>query len=63
MLANTEIREEIKRSYLKYWEVADRLNISAVTFTVWLRHELPKEKKQLVLNAIRDLKNESVRNC
>lgn len=54
-LNNIEIRGEIERRRLHYYEVADALGINAVTFSYWLRTELTEERKQKVLKAIESL--------
>ena len=55
-MQNIEVRNAIKNSGLKYWQVADALNVSDSTFTKWLRKELDPEKKVAVLKAIDTLK-------
>lgn len=57
-MQNIEVRNAIKNSGLKYWQVADALNVSDSTFTKWLRKELDPEKKVAVLKAIDTLKEE-----
>lgn len=52
---NLEIRESIKQNGVKYWQLADALGISAPTLTIWLRHELPPEKKQRIMEAIEEV--------
>lgn len=52
---NKEIREAIKNSSLNKYEIAYEIGIADTTFSVWLRKELPDDKKQLVLNAIKKL--------
>ncbi len=37
---------------MKLWEIADYIGIAQSTLTVWLRHELSEEKKQLMLDAV-----------
>lgn len=54
---NTDIRQAITDSGLKYWQVADALNVADSTFTKWLRKELDPEKKAAVMEAIEKLKN------
>lgn len=49
---NIEIRQEIERRRLKYYEVADAIGINRCTFSVMLRKELPEDKKHEVLDAI-----------
>ncbi len=52
---NKEIREAIANSALNKYEIAYEIGIADTTFSVWLRKELPDDKKQLVLNAIKKL--------
>ena len=47
---NKEIREAIAKSSLNKYEIAYEIGIADTTFSVWLRKELPDDKKQLVLN-------------
>ena len=58
MMNNKEIRNAISSSGLKYWQVADALNIADTTFTKWLRKELDPDKKAAVMKAIDKLKTE-----
>lgn len=51
-MANKTIRERIKKAGVKYWEVADVLQISCYTFSVRLRHELNTEEKAKIFTAI-----------
>ena len=46
---------KIKENRLHHYEVAEKLGISEYTFCVWLRKELPTEKKNAVLSAINEL--------
>ena len=55
---NIEIRQAIVASGLKYWQVAEALNVSDSTFTKWLRRELDPAKKAAVMEAITRLKAE-----
>jgi len=52
--ANQEIREAIKKKRLRHYEVADVLGVSKETLCIWLRKELPKEKKEKILKAINE---------
>ena len=54
-LNNIEIREEIERRRLNYYEVAAALGINSVTLSVWLRTELTDERKEKVMKAIESL--------
>jgi len=55
-MKNQEIRAAIKNAGLKYYEVAAHIGVADTTFTKWLRFELPKERKKLVLDAIKELR-------
>ena len=57
-MRNAEIRKAIHDAGLRYWQVADALNIADTTFTKWLRKELDSEKKSVVMDAINKLINE-----
>ena len=50
---NEEIRETLKATRLKQWEIAAELNVSESTLIRWLRRELSQEKKAAILDAIR----------
>lgn len=54
--ANQDIRQA--KGIVPWWMVADKLGISVATIYIWLRHEMPKEKKDRVLAAIDECKNE-----
>ena len=55
-MKNLDIREDAKRSNVKLWQIADKLNISDNWFSRLLRHELPDEKKEEIRSAIKELK-------
>lgn len=57
-MKNETIRRRISDSGLKYWEVADAVGIADTTFTKWLRHELPADKKREIMEVIDRLKSE-----
>lgn len=52
MMNNIEIREAIKESGLKHWQIADMIGIADTTFCRMLRRELPEDKKQEILTAM-----------
>ncbi len=52
---NLDIRLKLKENRLHHYEVAEKLGVSEYTFCVWLRKELPTEKKNAVLSAINEL--------
>lgn len=53
---NIEIRQEIERKRLKYYEVAKVIGITPVTLSVWLQEELTPERKKRVCQAIDSIK-------
>lgn len=52
MQANQDIRAAMNDNGVKFWECAELVGISAGTFSVWMRRELPAEKKAKIFNAI-----------
>ena len=54
-MKNKDIRALILEKELNHYEVAEKLGITAFTFSVWLREELNEEKKKKTLKAIKDL--------
>lgn len=56
---NADIREAIKASGIKKYEIAHELGISDGWFSKLLRFELPTEKKNEIFNAIEQLKAEN----
>lgn len=52
---NLDIRLKLKENRLHHYEVAEKLGVSEYTFCVWLRKELPTERKNAVLSAIDEL--------
>lgn len=55
---NLEIKQAIKNSGLKQYEIAKLLNISEFTFVRHLRYELPQEEKEKILKVIKENKKE-----
>ena len=53
---NIEIREQINKKRLKYFEVAEVVGIDECTLSKWMRKELDGERRKRVLDAIRKLK-------
>lgn len=49
---NQKVREAIKTSGLKYWQVADLLEISPSWLSVKLRHELTDKEAQKIIRTI-----------
>lgn len=59
MMNNIELREFIKKSDLKHWQVAEIIGVADTTFCRMLRRELPESKKQEILTAIRTVQENS----
>ncbi len=55
--ANAEIRQVIKKSGLKQWQVAQSLGIREDTFSRMLRLELSADMKQKILDTLVTLKH------
>ena len=53
---NQDIREKILKSHLKYWQIAEQLNINDGNFSRMLRKELPKEAKEKINNTIETIR-------
>lgn len=53
---NQDIREKILKSHLKYWQIAEQLNINDDNFSRMLRKELPKEAKEKINNIIETIR-------
>lgn len=51
---NQKIREAMKKSGLRYWQLADLIEISTGTLSVWMRHEMPEEKQERILQLIKE---------
>ncbi len=55
---NEDIRTAMYLARVKQWEVAEQLGVSEVTVCRWLRTELPDDKKELILKAIKQIEVE-----
>ena len=56
---NMEIRETIRRSRIKQYEIANKIGVNKSTLNVWLHvKELPPERKEQILQAIEEIKAE-----
>lgn len=55
-MANSEIREAIRKKRLRHYEIAQVLGVNESTLSRWLRNELPEDKKREVINAIEQVK-------
>ena len=53
--ANTIIREELKASGVRHWELAHELGISEQTLVRWLRFELSENRQLDMLEKIEEI--------
>ena len=58
-MANTRIKVAIMESGLKQWQVADLVGIRDDAFSRKLRHELPIEEQDRIVDLIRNHVNRS----
>ena len=56
---NTEIKQAIKKSRFKQYEIANKIGFSETYFCKKLRYELSTEEKERILHAIEILKKEN----
>lgn len=54
-MQNIFVREKIKASGLKQWEVAYALGINESTLTRWLRVELPEKETERICSVVDEL--------
>lgn len=59
---NIEIREAIKESGFKHWQIADMIGVADTTFCRMLRRELPEGKKQEILTVIQSAEKDIAMN-
>lgn len=55
-MKNLDIREALKNANMRQWVLADELGIDETTLSRWLRHELPKDKKDRIMKIIESYK-------
>lgn len=51
---NETIRQKLRIANMPLWALADALGVSEPTITRWMRHELSKERRQQVMDAIKE---------
>jgi hypothetical protein len=57
-MKNIDIRQAIEKADIKYWQVAEKLNLNDGNFSRKLRREFPPEEKDKIFKIIEELKNE-----
>ena len=55
---NQDVRKAARIADVPLWKIADAIGVSEPTITRWLRHELPADKKQRILEAIESIEKE-----
>lgn len=55
ILKNKDIRQEVKKSNIKLWQIADRLGIADTNFSKMLRKELSEKQKEKIRYIIKKL--------
>lgn len=58
-MANKEVKEALKKSKVRQWQVAEVLEMNEFVFSRKMRHELPEEEKNLILETIKKLQKET----
>lgn len=54
-MRNQDIREALRKSGVKYWELAEKLGICQSWLSVRLRKELTSDEKMKCFNAIQEI--------
>lgn len=54
-MKNQEIRTAAKEKHVPLWKVAEKLNLQDYQLSRKLRHELPEEEKNIILQIISEL--------
>lgn len=52
---NRDIKILAMQNDVRLWQVAAELKVAEETLSRWLRHELPTEKKAIIVSAIKKL--------
>lgn len=56
-MSNTKLRNLATKKNVRWWEIADELNISEATMTRKLRKELPSEEAKKIEKLINEIAN------
>lgn len=52
---NGDIKEAMRKSGIRQWQVASEIGISEATIVRWMRKELSQEQRKAILSAIEAL--------
>ena len=58
-MENLEIRKEIEKRRIKYYEVANKIGITPYTFSHWLQKKLTPEQEERTQRALKILSEET----
>ncbi|KAF5077566.1 hypothetical protein DSECCO2_149730 [anaerobic digester metagenome] len=58
-MSNVDIRNQLKKTKVKQWQVAEALNYDESVFSRKMRKELPDAEKQRIFEAIEKLSKEA----
>ena len=61
-MRNKDIREALAKSNIKYWELAEKIGVSASWLSVRLRKELPENEKLKIFSLIQEITKEKGAN-
>lgn len=53
--SNQDIRKKLREYGIRQWQLAEHLGIYEESLSRMFRHELPREKKQIILDAIEEM--------
>lgn len=62
-MKNTDVRKMINDAGVRHWQVAEVAGISNGTLCVWLRNDLPPQRRSVILNALERIKTEGLYGC
>lgn len=57
-IANADIRRELKQARIPFWLIGRQIGVTELTVSRWLREPLPEDKRQVIVEAIRQIKAE-----
>ena len=58
MKMNNEIRRQARIHDVRFWQIAKKIGCVPGTLSVWMREELPHEKRELIIAAIKEIVDE-----
>ena len=60
-MRNNEIRQSAKAAGVKLWQIAEVVGVNDGNFSRKLRHELPEDEKQKILEIVEDMEQQQKR--